>query len=87
MGLHHAAAGFAFYPPPRVDLPGYGRSGGFGAMSLEAMAQRVLEQAPPQAVWLGWSTGRAGGQPVAIMRPERVQALVMVASSPLFRGS
>lgn len=28
-----------------VDLPGYGRSGGFGAMSLEAMAQRVLEQA------------------------------------------
>ncbi|GHK56062.1 hypothetical protein KPZU09_57980 [Klebsiella pneumoniae] len=40
-----------------MDLPGYGRSGGFGAMSLEAMAQRVLEQAPPQAVWLGWSTG------------------------------
>lgn len=40
-----------------VDLPGYGRSGGFGAMSLEAMAQRVLEQAPPQAVWLGWSPG------------------------------
>ena len=33
-----------------VDLPGYGRSGGFGAMSLEAMAQRVLEQALKQAV-------------------------------------
>ena len=32
-----------------VDLPGYGRSGGFGAMSLEAMAQRVLEQALQQA--------------------------------------
>ena len=26
-------------------------------MSLEAMAQRVLEQAPPQAVWLGWTGG------------------------------
>ena len=46
-----------------ADLPGYGRSGGFGAMSLEAMAQRVLEQAPPQAVagleragW--WPAGR-----------------------------
>ncbi len=35
----------------------------------------------------GLEPGRAGGQPVAIMRPERVQALVMVASSPLFRGS
>lgn len=45
----------ASHLPSTVDLPGYGRSGGFGAMSLEAMAQRVLEQAPPQAVWLGWS--------------------------------
>lgn len=67
-----------------VDLPGYGRSGGFGAMSLEAMAQRVLEQAPPQAVWLGWSLGGLVASQVAIMRPERVQALVMVASSPCF---
>ncbi len=83
MGLHHAAAGFAFYPPPG-DLPGYGRSGGFGAMSLEAMAQRVLEQAPPQAVWLGWSLGGLVASQ-AIMRPERVQALVTVASSPVSR--
>ncbi|RRF82965.1 pimeloyl-ACP methyl ester esterase BioH [Klebsiella pneumoniae] len=68
-----------------VDLPGYGRSGGFGAMSLEAMAQRVLEQAPPQAVWLGWSLGGLVASQVAIMRPERVQALVTVASSPVSR--
>ncbi|WP_380270426.1 pimeloyl-ACP methyl ester esterase BioH [Klebsiella pneumoniae] len=67
-----------------VDLPGYGRSGGFGAMSLEAMAQRGLEQAPPQAVWLGWSLGGLVASQVAIMRPERVQALVTVASSPCF---
>ena len=67
-----------------VDLPGYGRSGGFWAMSLEAMAQRVLEQAPPQAVWLGWSLGGLVASQVAIMRPERVQALVTVASSPCF---
>ena len=55
-----------------------------GAMSLEAMAQRVLEQAPPQAVWLGWSLGGLVASQVAIMRPERVQALVTVASSPCF---
>lgn len=53
-------------------------------MSLEAMAQRVLEQAPPQAVWLGWSLGGLVASQVAIMRPERVQALVTVASSPCF---
>ena len=67
-----------------VDLPGYGRSGGYGAMSLEAMAQRVLEQAPPQAVWLGWSLGGLVASQVAMMHPERVQALVTVASSPCF---
>lgn len=62
---------------------GYGRSGGYGAMSLEAMAQRVLELAPPQAVWLGWSLGglvASGGDDA-----ERVQALVTVASSPVSR--
>ncbi|HHO9085686.1 TPA: pimeloyl-ACP methyl ester esterase BioH, partial [Klebsiella pneumoniae] len=46
--------------------------------------QRVLEQAPPQAVWLGWSLGGLVASQVAIMRPERVQALVTVASSPCF---
>ena len=67
-----------------VDLPGYGRSGGYGAMSLEAMAQRVLEQAPPQAVWLGWSLGGLVASQIALSRPERVSALVTVASSPCF---
>ncbi len=44
-------------------------------MSLEAMAQQVLEQAPPQAVWLGWSLGGLVASQVRD-RPERVQALV-----------
>ena len=35
-----------------VDLPGYGRSGGYGALSLEEMADRVLEKAPAKAIWL-----------------------------------
>ncbi|WP_044327483.1 alpha/beta fold hydrolase, partial [Citrobacter amalonaticus] len=32
-----------------VDLPGFGRSQGFGAMTLEEMAERVLELAPESA--------------------------------------
>ena len=67
-----------------VDLPGYGRSGGFGAMSLEEMTQRVLEQAPDRAIWLGWSLGGLVASQAAITHPERVQALVTVASSPCF---
>lgn len=67
-----------------VDLPGFGRSQGFGAMTLEAMVECVLKQAPDKAVWLGWSLGGLVASQVALMHPERVQALVTVASSPRF---
>lgn len=67
-----------------VDLPGFGRSHGFGAMPLEEMARRVLERAPQKAVWLGWSLGGLVASQIALTHPERVQALVTVASSPCF---
>ncbi|HHG8770725.1 TPA: pimeloyl-ACP methyl ester esterase BioH [Raoultella planticola] len=67
-----------------VDLPGYGRSRGFGALSLEEMAQQMLNKAPGQAIWLGWSLGGLVASQVALCHPERVQGLVTVASSPCF---
>ena len=67
-----------------VDLPGFGRSQGFGAMTLGEMAERVLDQAPEKAIWLGWSLGGLVASQVALTHPERVQALVTVASSPCF---
>ena len=67
-----------------VDLPGYGRSVGFGALSLEEMTEKVLEKAPAQAVWLGWSLGGLVASQIALRHPERAQALVTVASSPCF---
>mgnify|MGYP000671779277 CR=1 FL=1 len=48
------------------------------------MAQKVLEKAPKQAVWLGWSLGGLVASQIALRYPERVQALVTVASSPYF---
>ncbi|HEY4435142.1 MAG TPA: pimeloyl-ACP methyl ester esterase BioH [Lelliottia sp.] len=67
-----------------VDLPGFGRSHGFGAMPLDEMAQAVLEHAPQKAIWLGWSLGGLVASQIALTHPERVQALVTVASSPCF---
>lgn len=67
-----------------VDLPGFGRSQGFGALSLEEMAQCVLRQAPDRAVWLGWSLGGLVASQIALTHPGRVQGLVTVASSPCF---
>lgn len=67
-----------------VDLPGFGRSQGFGAMTLEEMAEHVLDQAPEKAIWLGWSLGGLVASQVALAHPGRVQALITVASSPCF---
>ncbi|WP_234879028.1 alpha/beta fold hydrolase, partial [Salmonella enterica] len=67
-----------------VDLPGYGRSSGFGAMTLEEMTAQVAKNAPDQAIWLGWSLGGLVASQMALTHPERVQALVTVASSPCF---
>ena len=67
-----------------VDLPGYGRSQGFGAMTLDEMAERVLAQAPARAGWRGGSRGGLVASRAALMAPERVTALVTVASSPCF---
>lgn len=67
-----------------VDLPGYGRSRGFGAMSLDEMTQQVVDAAPQNAIWLGWSLGGLVASQIALTRPERVKALVTVASSPCF---
>lgn len=67
-----------------VDLPGFGRSRGFGALSLADMAEAVLQQAPDKAIWLGWSLGGLVASQIVLTHPERVQALVTVASSPCF---
>lgn len=69
-----------------VDLPGYGRSHGFAALSLEEMAEIVLAQpqAPERAIWLGWSLGGLVAGQIALTHPERVQALISVSSSPCF---
>ena len=67
-----------------VDLPGYGRSEGFGPMSIEEMADTVLAAAPEKAVWLGWSLGGLVASQIALSAPARVEKLITVASSPCF---
>lgn len=67
-----------------VDLPGYGRSEGFPAMSVEEMVANLLPFAPAQAVWLGWSLGGLVASSLALQHPQRVRGLITVASSPCF---
>ncbi len=60
MALHSRGTRLAF-TPHLVDLPGYGRSSGFGAMTLEEMTAQVAKRAGPKhsPAWLepgglGW---------------------------------
>ncbi|WP_058969766.1 pimeloyl-ACP methyl ester esterase BioH [Type-D symbiont of Plautia stali] len=67
-----------------VDLPGFGRSQGFGPLTLANMAQQLLPQLPARAILLGWSLGGLVASQIALTQPERVSALISVASSPCF---
>ncbi|WP_237385771.1 pimeloyl-ACP methyl ester esterase BioH [Xenorhabdus sp. Sc-CR9] len=67
-----------------VDLPGYGRSQSYSAMSLAEMADIVWQKAPENALWLGWSLGGLVASRIALDHPEQIAGLVTVASSPKF---
>ncbi len=72
-----------------VDLPGLGRSPALaGRCSVQAVAAEVLQAVQPQlpesAIWLGWSLGGLVAAEAACQAPERVRALVTVASNPCF---
>ncbi|WP_446470242.1 pimeloyl-ACP methyl ester esterase BioH [Xenorhabdus stockiae] len=67
-----------------VDLPGYGRSQPYQAMTLKEMADTVWQQAPENALWLGWSLGGLIASQIALDHPDKVAGLITVASSPKF---
>jgi pimeloyl-[acyl-carrier protein] methyl ester esterase len=68
----------------RVDLPGHGRSVWQADEGLDGLARAVLEHVPERAAWLGWSLGGLVAARAALIAPERVERLVMVAATPSF---
>ena len=76
-----------------VDLPGLGRSTSTDAsMTLEKMSSSIVSElesstAEPlaqPAYWLGWSLGGMVALQIASQYPEKVHALMTVASNPCF---
>lgn len=67
-----------------VELPGHGKSPWNAATSLEGWAEQVLDVAPASAIWLGWSLGGLVMQQAAQMQPQKLRALVGMATSPCF---
>lgn len=68
-----------------IDLPGLGRSPVPGGdYNLDYLVEHVLAVAPHNAVWIGWSLGGMVAMRAAAQFPERVKALITVASTPQF---
>lgn len=55
----------------------------FRDSSIEAMAARVLADAPPRFVAVGFSMGGFVARQIALTAPERVRALVLIATSAM----
>ncbi|WP_130832347.1 pimeloyl-ACP methyl ester esterase BioH [[Erwinia] mediterraneensis] len=68
----------------QVDLPGFGRSQGYPALTLTEMAQELVPSLPEKAILLGWSLGGLVASQLALTLPQRVSGLITVASSPCF---
>lgn len=68
----------------RVDLPGHGASESGVPDGLAGWAEAVLAVAPARARWVGWSLGGLVAQQAALLAPERVARLDLVASTPCF---
>ena len=68
-----------------VDLPGLGRSPiPGGDYNLDYLVEQVVKVAPRQAAWIGWSLGGMVALRAAMLHPERVSAVIAVASTPQF---
>ena len=68
-----------------IELPGHGDSDYDAALnSLEDWSNALLDAAPERAVWLGWSLGGQLAMNAALSAPERVSALILMASTPRF---
>ncbi len=71
-----------------VDLPGYGDNvQALDDYQLENLLDRLIAVMPEQAVYLGWSMGGILALGLAARYPDRVLAVVGIASNPCFVAS
>ncbi len=78
---------FADYRVTLIDLPGHGQSPQLNVADeqvLDAWLEALVVELPDSAVIIGWSLGGLLAQALALRYPERVQGLVLMATSPCF---
>ena len=67
-----------------IDLPGHGGLVHQPLESMDDLLQSLQQQISDSAVWIGWSLGGLALCQLALKQPDKVSAMVQVASSPCF---
>jgi pimeloyl-[acyl-carrier protein] methyl ester esterase len=70
--------------PLCIDLPGHGRAAASSFGSLDELVSALLDQVSAPAMWVGWSLGGLAVSRLALRYPQKVQAMMLVSSSPCF---
>jgi pimeloyl-[acyl-carrier protein] methyl ester esterase len=73
-----------YYRVTCFDLPGHGYSDPINYFNLESIADCLLEQAPQNASWIGWSLGAMVALKAAEKEPQRVKSLTLLAGTAKF---
>ena len=66
-----------------IDLPGYGKNPGRNDDFLET-TQNIAKSIPPDSIVCGWSLGGIIAMQLALLAPQRIAGLIVIAASPCF---
>ncbi|HEX5636937.1 MAG TPA: pimeloyl-ACP methyl ester esterase BioH [Gammaproteobacteria bacterium] len=67
-----------------VDLPGHGSAAGREFSDLDDLVDALSSHVDRPAIWIGWSMGGLAVLKLAMDYPAKVQAMMLVSSSPCF---
>ncbi len=70
--------------PQCIDLPGYGENSDVSATTLDDYVEHVAQQISRPVLVVGWSLGGLVSLKLAQRYPEKVSALLQVATNPKF---
>lgn len=67
-----------------VDLPGHGAAADEYFSGLDDLVMALCRDITRPAIWIGWSLGGLAVLKLALDYPQRVQAMMLVSSTPCF---
>ncbi len=67
-----------------IDLPGHGQSANVKATTLDEMSDAIYDVLPAKTNLLGWSLGGQVAMKFALRHPQKIDKLILVATTPQF---